>query len=117
MGNVRNIRYILAVVREVLRVHPPAISAIKKQLGNDNDVLPGGRDIPARTNIALSVTTILQDLKTFVANEELLRPERRLEDIDEEPRKKMDRAHKLILSSVRLSWERNCDDAHRENLG
>ncbi|KAF2128299.1 pisatin demethylase [Dothidotthia symphoricarpi CBS 119687] len=101
-GDARKIRYILAVVREVLRVHPPAIATMEKQLGNESDLLPDGRVIPARTNIALSLTAILRDPETFGADAELFRPERWLEDVDEEQKKKMDRAHELIFGSGRF---------------
>ncbi|GJN83130.1 hypothetical protein PLIIFM63780_006678 [Purpureocillium lilacinum] len=101
-SEARNIKYLIAVVREVLRIHPPAIATMEKQLGNEDDVLPDGRVIPARTIIALSLTTILRDPEVFGPDAELFRPERWLEDMDEERRKKMDRAHELIFGSGRF---------------
>ncbi|POR35306.1 Pisatin demethylase [Tolypocladium paradoxum] len=101
-GDARNVKYLLAVVREVLRIHPPAIATMEKQLGNEDDVLPDGRVIPAGTKIALSLTTILRDPETFGPDAELFRPERWLEDVDEETKKKMDRAHELIFGSGRF---------------
>ncbi len=101
-SEARNIKYLIAVVREVLRIHPPAIATMEKQLGNEDDVLPDGRVIPARTIIALSLTTILRDPEVFGPDAELFRPERWLEDMDDERRKKMDRAHELIFGSGRF---------------
>ncbi|PSK42027.1 Isotrichodermin C-15 hydroxylase [Elsinoe australis] len=101
-AEARNIRYILAVLREVLRIHPPAIATMEEQLGNESDVLPDGRVILAKTIIALSLTSILRDPETFGPDAELFRPERWLEDVDEETKKKMDRAHELIFGSGRF---------------
>lgn len=75
---------------------------MEKQLGNESDVLPDGRVIPANTIIALSLTSILRDPETFGPDAELFRPERWLEDVDEETKKKMDRAHELIFGSGRF---------------
>ncbi|GAB1317424.1 Pisatin demethylase [Madurella fahalii] len=101
-SDARNIRYLVAVVREVLRVHPPAIATMEKQLGDEDDVLPDGRVIPARTNIALSLTAILRDPETWGPDAELFRPERWLEDVDEATKSKMDRAHEFIFGSGRF---------------
>ncbi|KAH8723144.1 pisatin demethylase [Phaeosphaeriaceae sp. PMI808] len=101
-ADARNIRYILAVVREVLRIHPPAIATMEKQLGDEIEVLSDGRVIPARTNIALSLTSILRDQETFGKDADLFRPGRWLEDIDEEQKQKMDRAHEFIFGSGRF---------------
>lgn len=101
-ADARNIRYLVAVVREVLRIHPPAIATMEKQLGPEDDVLPDGRVIPARTIIALSLTAILRDPETFGPDAELFRPERWLEDVGEEKKKNMDRAHELIFGSGRF---------------
>jgi cytochrome P450 len=101
-ADARNIRYLVAVVREVLRIHPPAIATMEKQLGPEDDVLPDGRVIPARTIIALSLTAILRDPETWGPDAEVFRPERWLEDVGEEKKKGMDRAHELIFGSGRF---------------
>ncbi|KXX83296.1 Pisatin demethylase [Madurella mycetomatis] len=101
-SDARNIRYLVAVVREVLRVHPPAIATMEKQLGDEDDVLPDGRVIPAHTNIALSLTAILRDPETWGPDAELFRPERWLEEVDEVTKSKMDRAHEFIFGSGRF---------------
>lgn len=75
---------------------------MEKQLGNENDVLLDGRVIPAKTIIALSLTSILRDPETFGPDAELFRPVRWLEDVDEETKKKKDRAHELIFGSGRF---------------
>jgi cytochrome P450 len=101
-ADARNIRYLVAVVREVLRIHPPAIATMEKQLGPEDDVLPDGRVIPARTIIALSLTAILRDPETWGDDAEVFRPERWLEDVGEERKRGMDRAHELIFGSGRF---------------
>lgn len=101
-AEARNIRYLVAVVREVLRVHPPSIAPMEKQLGDEPDVLPDGRVIPARTKIALSLTAILRDPDIFGPDAHLFRPERWLDVEDEEAKRRMDRAHEMIFGSGRF---------------
>lgn len=101
-SKAREQKYLLAVIREVLRIHPPAIATMEKQLGNEDDVLPDGRVIPARTIIALSLRTILRDPDVFGEDAEIFRPDRWLEDVSEEQRRKMDQAHELIFGSGRF---------------
>lgn len=101
-SKAREQKYLLAVIREVLRIHPPAIATMEKQLGNEDDILPDGRVIPARTIIALSLRTILRDPEVFGEDAEIFRPDRWLEDVSEEQRRKMDQAHELIFGSGRF---------------
>ena len=98
----RGIHYLVATIKEGLRIHPPVVGALEMQAGPKGDVLPDGRKVPAGTKVGISTWAILRDPDTFGQDAELFRPERWLEIKDEEQKKKMDRAVDLVFSAGRF---------------
>ncbi|KAI1105358.1 cytochrome P450 [Jackrogersella minutella] len=102
-AKARSIKYLVAVIRESLRMHPPVVGGLEKQLVREvEDQLPDGRKIPIGTKINVSTWAILRDTDTFGEDAEVFRPERWLEDLSEDRRRKMDRAQELVFSAGRF---------------
>ncbi|CAD6565532.1 MAG: hypothetical protein ASARMPRED_007312 [Alectoria sarmentosa] len=105
IGNAkaRSIPYLLAVVKESLRLHPPVIGALEKKAGNEGDALPDGRRIPPGTRIQVSTWAILRDQEVFGLDADCFRPERWLEmEVESEHRLKMERSTELVFSAGRF---------------
>lgn len=105
IGNVkaRSIPYLLAVVKESLRLHPPVIGALEKKAGNEGDALPGGRRIPPGTKIQISTWAILRDQEVFGVDADCFRSERWLEmEVESEQRLRMERSTELVFSAGRF---------------
>lgn len=101
-AKARSIKYLLALAREALRMHPPVVGGLEKQLSGEDEVLPDGRRIPAGTYLNVSTWAILRDPDTFGPDAEYFRPERWLEDLPDDRRRQMDRAHELVFSAGRF---------------
>ncbi|KAI0456052.1 cytochrome P450 [Xylaria acuta] len=103
-AKAREIPYLVAVVREALRLHPPVVGGLEKVLVREHeDVLPDGRRVPAGTRVNVSTWAILRDPDIFGADAEAFRPERWLDDtLSEERRRAMNRAHELVFSAGRF---------------
>ena len=105
IGNAkaRSIPYLLAVIKEALRLHPPVVGALEKMAGPEGDVLPDGRRIPPGTRIQVSTWAILRDPEVYGSDADCFRPERWLEvDGESERRKRMDRSAELVFSAGRF---------------
>ena len=105
IGNAkaRSIPYLLAVIKEALRLHPPVVGALEKMAGPDGDVLPDGRRIPPGTRIQVSTWAILRDPDVYGEDAECFRPERWLDvDAESERRRRMDRSTELVFSAGRF---------------
>ena len=102
-AKARSIPYLMAVIRESLRLHPPVIGALEKMAGPDGDVLPDGRRIPPGTKIQISIWAILRDEEVYGLDADCFRPERWLEvDAESEQKKRMDRSTDLVFSAGRF---------------
>lgn len=101
-AKARSIPYLVAVIREGLRIHPPVVGALEKQANPGGDKLPDGSFIPGGTKIQVSTWAILRDPDTFGPDAELFRPERWLEVTDPDQKRKMDRAVELVFSAGRF---------------
>ena len=71
----RQMPYLQAVIREGLRLLPPASGAIAKQVPPAGDVI-NGRFIPGGTQIGISSFGMQRSKKIFGADADLFRPER-----------------------------------------
>ena len=100
-AQARKIPYLTAVVREVLRMHPPAIGALEKQVDKGGDVVPDGRHVPAGTRFYTSIWATLRDPEVFGPDAELFRPERWLEVVEPEKKRLMDRSADLVFGAGR----------------
>ncbi|KAK3326091.1 cytochrome P450 [Apodospora peruviana] len=86
-AEARRMPYLQAVIKEGLRIKPPASGAFFKTVPPGGDVIHG-KFIPAGTHIGSSPFGIHHDKKVFGADAEMFRPERWLE-ADEEGLAKM----------------------------
>lgn len=102
-AKARSIPYLVAVIKESLRLHPPVVGALEKMAGKEGDVLADGRKILAGTRIQVSTWAILRDREVFGEDADCFRPERWLEvDTESEQRKRMERSTELVFSAGRF---------------
>ncbi|KAA0065890.1 cytochrome P450 71A1-like [Cucumis melo var. makuwa] len=76
-GDVLEMHYLKAVVKEVLRLHPPAPLALPRE--TTDDVRIEGYDIPAKTRVFVNVWGIGRDPESW-KNPESFEPERFIEN-------------------------------------
>lgn len=97
-GEARKLPYLVACVKEVLRIHPPIVGLLEKQVGPEGDILPDGRFIPGNTKIGVSIWAVERDKEVFGEDADLFWPERWLEGaVEEEARKKMDKSLDMVF--------------------
>ena len=102
-SKARSIPYLIAVIKEALRLHPPVVGALEKQAGKEGDTLSDGRRIPPGTKIQVSTWAILRDPEVYGVDADCFRPERWLEVGEEsEARRRMDRSTELVFSAGRF---------------
>ena len=105
-AHARSIPYLMAVIKESLRLHPPVVGALEKMAGAAGDTLPDGRRIPPGTRIQVSTWALLRDKEVFGADADVFRPERWLEgeagDKDSAKRRAMDRSAEMVFSAGRF---------------
>ena len=102
-AQARSVAYLVAVVKEALRMHPPVVGGLEKQAGPGGDVLPDGRAIPPGTKIQVSTWATQRDPATFGDDADCFRPERWLEvEEGSERKKRMDRAQELVFGAGRF---------------
>ncbi|MCJ1269296.1 hypothetical protein MMC22_009187 [Lobaria immixta] len=99
----RAIPYLVACVKEVLRIHPPIVGLLEKQVGPQGDTLPDGRSIPSNTKIGVSIWAIQRDQHVYGEDADVFRPERWLEVVEEERRRRMERSLGLVFSGGRFT--------------
>lgn len=98
----KNLRYLQAVVREGLRMHPPITDPVPKKVPQGGDTIEiDGQSIflPGGTDITYSVWSVHHDKATFGEDADCFRPERWLlnEDSDQEHLNFMRRTTELIF--------------------
>lgn len=77
-SDLQNLRYLEAIVKEVLRLHPTAPFALRESA---EDCTINGYDIKGQTRILINVYAIMRDPEAWSNPEEFI-PERFLEDGD-----------------------------------
>ncbi|KAK1295555.1 Cytochrome P450 71A1 [Acorus calamus] len=75
--DIARMKYLKAVIKETLRLHPPAPLLVPRESTEETDI--GGYKIPARTRAIINVWAIGRDPKYWEASEEF-RPERFFEN-------------------------------------
>ncbi|KAK4235349.1 Pisatin demethylase [Achaetomium macrosporum] len=76
-AEARNLPYLQAVIREGLRMWPPATAVLPKV--SDKDQIVCGVHIPAGTNVAWAPWSIMRNKETFGEDADIFRPERWLD--------------------------------------
>jgi cytochrome P450 len=94
-AEARNLPYLQAIIREGLRILPPASGAFFRMVPPGGDVIDG-KFIPAGTQIGSSPLGIHHNQKIFGADAACFRPERWIE-ADEETRTEMERTADLVF--------------------
>ncbi|KAK8136687.1 cytochrome P450 monooxygenase [Apiospora sp. TS-2023a] len=100
-ADARKLPYLQAVIKESMRIHCPVTNASPKRVPDGGDtVVVDGRSVflPGGTNILYSVWTHRLDRATFGDDAASFRPERWLQEQDEEKLANMHRAHELGFS-------------------
>ncbi|KAH6621685.1 cytochrome P450 [Chaetomium sp. MPI-SDFR-AT-0129] len=100
-AEARELPYLQAVIREGLRLWPPATAALPKV--SDQDQVVCGVHIPAGTNIAWAPFTFLRNKETFGEDADVFRPERWL-NIDADRYRAMDQTVMMEFASG-SRWE------------
>ncbi|GAB1315638.1 hypothetical protein MFIFM68171_05848 [Madurella fahalii] len=100
-AEARNLPYLQAVIREGLRMWPPATAVLPKV--SDKDQVVCGVHIPAGTNVAWAPFSFLRSKETFGDDADLFRPERWL-DIDPAKYRAMDQTVMMEFASG-SRWE------------
>lgn len=77
-SEARNMPYLQAVIKEALRIMPPAPAPLFKMVPPEGDVIDG-KVIPGGTQIGTSVLGVQHSEKTFGGDATIFRPERWLE--------------------------------------
>ena len=81
-AEARQMPYLQAVIKEALRLMPPASGPLFKQVPPEGDTIDG-KYIPSGTQIGVSILAIEHSTRIFGADAELFRPERWLTAIPE----------------------------------
>ncbi|KAK3687933.1 cytochrome P450 [Podospora appendiculata] len=74
--------YLLACIRESIRLLPPSYAMLQKEVPPQGDMLPDGRFLPGGTRVGTCVYGILHSTAIFGPDASIYRPERWLEDGD-----------------------------------
>lgn len=73
-AEAKNFPYLQAIIREGLRMYPPATGLLPKV--SENDEIVCGVHIPAGTNVAWAPWTVMRDTEVFGKDAGIFRPER-----------------------------------------
>lgn len=95
---IQELSYLLACIKEGLRLRPPATGYLQKQVPPGGDTLADGRFIPGGTGIAYCAWGVMRSPEAFGANAEMFCPERWL-DADPESLRCMNRHWELGFST------------------
>jgi cytochrome P450 len=94
-SQARNLPYLQAVIKEGLRIFPPATGLFEKQTPPEGDTIDG-RFVPGGTRIAFNVLAVQRDKKVFGEDAQSFRPERWL-DNDKERVQQMEKVQDLVF--------------------
>ncbi|KAF9878334.1 benzoate 4-monooxygenase cytochrome p450 [Colletotrichum karsti] len=100
-AEARKIDYLQAVIKEGLRIWPPATGLLPK-VSLQNEVLCGTH-VPAGTNVAWSPFSVMREKKVFGEDADMFRPERWL-DISKEQHRLME-TQVMLLFGGGSRWE------------
>lgn len=93
--------YLQAVIQEGLRIHPPTLILASKQVPPEGDTLPDGRFLPGGAEVAQNSWTMLRNKAIFGLDADVFRPERWIEEVDDEKRSEMERTVGLMFGHGR----------------
>jgi cytochrome P450 len=93
-SEARLLPYLQAVIKEGMRIHPPATGLVAKKVPLNGDEINGVK-LPSGTKIGVNMWALLRDPKVFGNDAENFRPERWLEASGEKL-KEMERQQELV---------------------
>lgn len=93
-SEARLLPYLQAVIKEGMRIHPPATGLVAKRVPLEGDEIDGVK-LPPGTKIGVNMWALLRDAKVFGNDAENFRPERWLEATGEKL-KEMERQQELV---------------------
>ncbi|RYP05775.1 hypothetical protein DL764_003592 [Monosporascus ibericus] len=99
-SEARKLRYLQAVIKEGLRIHPPITDSVPKRVPDGGDtVVVDGKPIflPGGTNISYAAWPLHRSKAIFGEDAEEFRPERWLLEKDEKKLSEMNRTHELVF--------------------
>lgn len=86
-SEARQLPYLQAVIKEGLRIHPPVTGLMLKDVPPQGDTI-NGYHIPSGTKIGYCAFGLFLDPKVWGTDSEIFRPDRWLEDTEDEIRRK-----------------------------
>lgn len=95
-AEAKELPYLQAVIKEGLRMHPPFIGLLAKEVPPQGEVIKG-RFVPGGTKIGHSIWHAQRSEKVYGSDAEVFRPERWLEVVDE-------KAARLMEDTVQLCF-------------
>jgi cytochrome P450 len=94
-SEARKLPYLQAVIREGLRILPPAAGTVPRTVPPEGDTI-NGVFVPGGTNIGTNLWAIMRNTKIWGEDAEVFRPERWLETLPEKL-KDMENASELVF--------------------
>ena len=93
-GEARTLPYLQAVVKEGLRIWPPGVGLLVKQVPPEGDTA-NGVSLPGGTDIGINVWAVMRNTEVFGKDADIFRPERWLEATPEQLAK-MEKSHEWV---------------------
>ena len=99
---LRKLPYFSATIKESLRIFPPFVGLMEKQVPLGGDYTPDGRFITGGTTVGASIVALLRNASVFGPDAEIFRPERWIE-CSEVEKLRMEQSVDLVFSSGRYT--------------
>ncbi|KAK8237692.1 cytochrome P450 [Phyllosticta capitalensis] len=101
-SQARRLPYLQSVIREGLRMYPPVIARLAKQVPPGGDVLPDGRFVPGGVHVGWNSWGLMHDAGIFGPDADVFRPSRWLLERDPDRLARMTEAQALVFGYGRF---------------